>query len=117
MRAAGNISIQCTAAPTDADSDAHTCTQTSASGSATYSASLKVGADSSVTFQATQGAAAGLLNCVHNPGTSDGETASAWCTYKAGDDVGLTYATRTLDPKPSLAYTDKVGNDVTLAWS
>jgi len=112
--AAENISIQCKAAATVANSDAHTCTQTSASGSAKYSATLKVGADSSVLFSRTKrGKADAMLMC-----TPDG-TGALGCTYSniAGEVEGSAYATRTLDPKPSLAYTDKLGNDVTLAWS
>jgi len=121
MRTAGNISIQCKAAATDADPDAHTCTQTSASGSATYSASLKVGADSSFTFQATQGAATGLLICAADyPGAGDAAPPPgqlACFTINGGDGAAFGSGEMTLGPKPSLVYTNPSDNEVTIKWS
>ena len=128
MRTAGNISIQCKAAATDADPDAYNCTQTSASESANYSASLKVTAGctgepfASVVFAATHGTADGVLACIADyPGAPGGQLACFTASHgPGGADTadpprGPAYATRLSGT--GLKYTTSDGNDVTLTWS
>jgi len=47
-------------------------------------------------------------------GAAEGQIACF--TFSGTEQAGFAYATTTLDP-PSIAYTNQLGNDVTLAWS